>query len=292
MKIAVTGSTGFLGAALVPLLKEQGNDVIGISRHGEHAIDLSEKDSIPKLTSLLQETEVVIHLAAAIPGKDPASQTEDAMRRANVDATKHLLQSLGPVTRYVLFASTLDVYGIPEQSPITESCPLRPLTAYAKAKVEAEALVQSHCDAHGIPWSILRFTQLYGPGDPPLKLIPMVIHDLLAKRPMTLMGDGSDKRDYVYRDDATEAIVKAVEQRAEGIIDIASGKSVLIGKVFSLLREISGSTQDIIMKDRTKPKIDFVFDISRMRELLHWEPTTSLEDGLRITYHSLRTDSL
>lgn len=290
MNILLTGATGFMGSHLLPALLEQGHTVTAVARSAVNlpctvvVANLTDPACTGVLGKALQGCDTVIHLAAAIPSQSNAIESVEEMLLANVKSTEHLLNSLPQRVSHVIVASTLDVYGPPQFLPLTESHPLLPQSAYAQSKVACEQYAEAVCAGLGVPLTILRFTQVYGPREKPIKAIPLFIQSIAAGKAPVLFGDGSDTRDYLYVTDAACAIALAAEKKQSGILNVASGHSVNLKEVVETIIQISGKKLTPLYKERQKEKINIAFDISRLTSVLGFEAKTSMQEGLRLTY--------
>ncbi len=290
MNIVLTGATGFIGSHLLPVLLEQGHTVTAIVRTDIAlpcrvvVADLTNPASVDILARAMQGCDTVIHLAATIPSQSNPTESADAMWTANLDSTEYLLQSLPVSVSHVILASTLDVYGPPQFLPLTEMHPLLPQSAYAQSKAACEHRAETLCVMRDIPLTILRFTQVYGPREKPVKAIPLFIRSIAAGTAPVLFGDGSDTRDYLYVADAVDAIILAVGKKKPGILNVASGRSATLKEAVETLIRISGKNLTPVYKERQKAKTEIRFDISRLTSALGFQAKTSLAEGLRQTY--------
>jgi UDP-glucose 4-epimerase len=292
MRIFLTGATGFIGSRLVPVLLQQGHTVIAVVRDASAVnlpcdvieANLSDPGSVETLAKGMRNCDTLIHLAAAIPAASNATESDEEMFVANLHSTEHLLTSIPKNISHVILASTLDVYGPPQFLPLTEEHPLLPQSAYAKSKVACEHRAEALCVTRDIPLTILRFTQVYGPGERPIKAIPLFIRMIAEDKAPTLFGDGSDTRDYLYVDDAVQAIMCAVEKQKPGIFNIASGTSHTLKETVEIVIAVSGKDLKPVYEERKKAKIDISFDKTRTLSGLGFQAMTSLKDGLSATY--------
>lgn len=295
-RVLVTGAAGFLGSRVSSALAQAGANCLATVRPGSRApsvaevveADLSSPADLARLVARAEAVETLVHVAATMP--NPALPAEVAAARHDDDArVAGELVAAMPGLRHVVFASSIDVYGAPSTLPLDETSPLSPLTPYARAKVAAERVLAEACAERAITLTVLRLTQIYGPGEPRIKAIPQFITALLEGRTPTLFGDGSDARDYVYVDDAAEAFVAACSEREPGVLVIASGRSTTVSAVLDRLVALDGRGVVPERRERQKPKIDLAFDVSRARHTLGWTARTSLEDGLRAEYEWFAT---
>lgn len=291
MRILLTGATGFIGSHILELLLKNDIEVLSVTRSHAKELpcttviaDLCDASSIPVLKEAAAGCDVVIHMAATLPDQSNPTQSAEEMILANVDSTKHLLESLPSTIRHIILGSSIDIYGPPQFLPVTEEHPLNPVTAYARSKAETESITDTFCKEHAIPLTILRFTQIFGPREKPIKAIPLFIREVANGRAPTLFGDGSDKRDYLYVSDAAEATLAAIQKQTAGIMTIASGRSSTLKETLETIIRISGKDLVPVYKERQKEKIDITLDVSRAKEILGFEAKTTLEEGLALNY--------
>lgn len=294
-RILVTGATGFIGSGLLARLQQSEAEVYAIARHvpgtslprGAYiACDLS-RPADGKALQLI-EAPVVVHLAALIPKTSIPQESLEENIVGNLTTTVNLLKHLRS-TQYFVYISTLDVYGPPEYVPIDEKHPTQPATYYGAAKLSAEKILQVFCREVGIPILILRLTQVYGAGEPVIKVIPQTIARVADGEPLVLYGDGSDMRDYIHVSDVVEVIVRALKARPTGTLNVASGTSRSIAEVVDTIIRVSGRGITRLYQPRTRPCVHFVFDVSRLRNELGDLPQKDFAQGVREQYeHYLR----
>ena len=203
------------------------------------------------------------------------------MTVANVTTTQNLLAALPRPPSHIVFASTLDVYGVPEWLPLTEDHPTNPVTAYGEAKLLAERTLEDYCRKHDKKLTILRLSHVYGPSEPQIKAIPIFIANVSSERTPTIFGDGSELRDYVYVADVARAFLSAIEMKVDGIFNIAGGKSTSLKEVLEIIIRISGKNIRPVYRERLKDHVDFCFDITKARTKLGFTASTPLAHGLK-----------
>jgi UDP-glucose 4-epimerase len=220
---------------------------------------------------------------ASVPHESPAQAVA-----ANLTTTITLLEMLRPGARYFIHVSTLDVYGAPASLPVDELHPTEPVTYYGAAKLSAEKVVQVYCQEAGIPLLILRPTQVYGPGEPAIKVIPRAIASIAAGQPPVIYGDGSDTRDYVHVSDVAEVIVRALKVRPVGVLNVASGTSRSIAEVVDTILRVSASGLTPLRQPRAKPCTHFAVAISRLESVLGRWAMKDFAEGVREQYDHQR----
>ncbi len=292
----VTGSTGFIGSHLVPLLsrsfhvtqfvrqKKKKSDVVG---------DLIHKPT-DVITKSLAGINQVIHLAS-LTAKSKEDNTTDKARlfyMVNVIGTRNLLESLANTKlTHMIYVSTLDVYGDTFGKPITEETRTNPATYYGVSKLAAENACRAWCGKRNVPLAIARLGIVYGPGeDAYKKVIPVFIQQGLRGKLLEIYGTGKDLRDLIYVGDVARALMLLAKQKEAGVFNIASGTSYTvldiakrIHKLTGRYRSEGGDTFPPRGWNRFTPadgrKQDIVFDTTKFRSI-GFRPKVSLDTGL------------
>lgn len=288
-KLLITGGTGFIGSALVKRLSAaEGVEATVLSRQDKKGsgnisylrADMTDRASMDALAGEADQIDCLVCLASLIP--QPGSDGPGASKYAaqNIGSTINLLGLIEKRAPSVVYVSTLDVYGPIKKLPITESHPTEPSTIYGMTKLVSETILGAVCKELNLPLSILRLSQVYGPGEPVIKAIPSFMSAISAGREPVLYGDGSEMRDYVHVDDVVSAVVNAIERRKSGVYNIAGGRAASIREVLDIILTISGSRLKPRFEPRVKERMDIYFDISKAKDGLGWSPAVPLEEGL------------
>jgi UDP-glucose 4-epimerase len=273
-RILVTGATGFIGRHVLARLRQTDAEVIGVARRppdvtpergGFLACDLTSPPSVAALATV--GPDVVVHLAALMPRASVPQESLEENLAVNVLGLANLLRGCGQAP-YFVYVSTVDVYGPPEYLPMDEKHPTQPATYYGVTKLAAEKIVQVHCGRAGTRLLILRPSQTYGPGEPPVKLIPQTIARVAAGQAPVLHGDGSDRRDYVYVADVAEGIARAVTARPAGTLNLVSGTSRSVAEVVETVLRVSGLGLTPVRLPRQKACLHLAYSTVRLREAL------------------------
>lgn len=301
MKILLTGGNGFIGSHVRDSLLENGYEIIVLDKcitnknyYSHHTIkyyQMDINDSSVENIFAIERPDVIIHLAAQI---SVASSMNDPVNdvKNNVFGTIKLLQYAANFhVKKVIFASSAAVYGIPNYLPIDENHPIQPISFYGMSKAVGEQYVQLYKEVYNIDFSILRFSNVYGPGqsaEGEAGVISIFSDRIQNNMPITIYGDGKQTRDFVYVKDVANACVKAIHTNGSHIANISSNSVLTINelvKYFSLYSEqsIVLTYEPVIAADiRHSQLINHV-----ARNILQWEPMYTIQDGLTETLNSL-----
>ncbi|WP_374968526.1 SDR family NAD(P)-dependent oxidoreductase [Terrabacter sp. BE26] len=314
--VLVTGSDGFIGSHVVERLVTEGAQVRAFClynsngstgwldesetfrtavRDGQAEVVLGDIRDPEHVSASTEGVDVVLHLAAliAIPFSyvAPRSYVE-----TNVIGTLNVLEAVRRHgTPRMVNTSTSEVYGTPEEVPITEAHPLRGQSPYSATKISADKMCESYALSFETPVTTLRPFNTFGPRQSTRAVIPTVLSQLLAGASQLKLGDVSPKRDFTFVTDTADGFVRAaLTDVAPGTtIQLGTGRTVSVGDVVELCRKVTGSDAEIVTESaRIRPEGSEVqillSDPSRANEVLGWAPTVSLEDGLAATAEWLR----
>jgi UDP-glucose 4-epimerase len=304
MNFLITGAAGFLGSTLANYLSREGHQVRGLddlstgdpqSLAPDVLFTRGDVSDRPKLWTLLQEVDVVYHLAARVSVPESILYPRD-YNMVNVGGTVALMEAMRDVgVRRVVLASSGPVYGDHGEQPLKESATLNPRSPYAVSKLAAEYYVRTIGGLWGIETVSLRIFNAYGPGQHlPPSHPPVVPHFLRqAQRSGTLVvhGDGSQTRDYVYVDDVVSAMVAAsTAPNVDGLaINVGSGRETSVRDLVNCVMEVTGSNAEMLYNTQTSGGVSrLCADLSLAGRKLNYSPSISLSDGLRLT---LKRDS-
>jgi len=313
----ITGSAGFIGFNLSKKLLQEGNTVIGIDNENadyDPAIKearTAELSSFPNFEFLkmdivhddifqaLKEKRVdyFVHLAAKDFYYNKPFDLDYALYvESQVLGTARMFELAKRLkAKKFIFASTHSVYGNTKKGILTEKKILpNPISPHGASKLAAEEVIRFMTNYHKLPSVILRISSVYGPGMTPHMLIPSVIQSFKNSTPVKEHVDFSKStRDFIFIDDVVTYIISALNKRISfQIINIASGKSVTLSKVISLIAQIMGKkTEEAKVNDYRKDYRHLIVgqvvtDISRAKKILRFVPQTKLEQGLQKTIAS------
>lgn len=315
MRALVTGAAGFIGSNLVDRLLSEGEDVLGVDNLSSGALaNLAEarrtemgKFSFQRvditsnaLSDLIKRTkpEIIFHLAAQVDvRKSVADPLDDAM--INVYGTLNVLQAADAagVKKVVFTSSGGCIYGEPGDSrlPVTEDQVFlpeaMPESPYGVSKKIALDYLRYYKAVKGLDYTALALSNVYGPRQEPAaevglegQVVAIFSRKMLAGRPSTIYGDGSQTRDFVYVDDVVSAFLAAREQGSGELINIGSGTELSVSELHRKLRELTGSRYEPQHAPARPGELQrIVVDAAKAAAILGWHPTTPLEEGLRRT---------
>ena len=292
MRCLVTGGAGFIGSNLVDRLIADGNDVMVIddlstgdinnvnSKASFNQMDISIKTALDYMTMLMRGVDVVFHLAA-FPRVEASIENPLLAHNINVNGTLNVLKSAKDAgVHRVVFTSSSAVYG--EASvPTDENHPTNPMSPYALHKLIGEQYCKLFSELYGLETICLRYSNAYGEGQPTEGAYCNVMGIFQNQKdrgsPMTIVGDGSQKRDFVHVKYIADANIKAMDYPME-----VYGESYNIGfgenySVNQITEWMGGETTNI--PPRIEPK-ETLLDSSKAYRVLGWKPTIDLQKWL------------
>jgi UDP-glucose 4-epimerase len=293
----VTGGGGFIGSHLVDRLIADGRSVrvfdsFVVGRRGnlrQHdanpRLDIVEGDVADKAAVLRACTgaERVFHLAARADIV-PSIQEPEAYFRANVDGTFNTLEAARAhrVARFVYVASS-SCYGIPAQYPTPETAPADPRYPYALTKHLGEQTVMHWASVYGLPAVSVRLFNVYGPRARTSgsygAVFGVFLAQLMAGKPLTVVGDGEQTRDFTFVSDVVDALVTvAASDKIGAIYNVGSGRPVSVNELIRLL----GSPPTVTIPKRPGEPDCTWADTARIRDELGWTPRVSFAEGVAV----------
>lgn len=251
-KVGVTGGAGFIGSNLVSRLIAEGHEVVVVDDLStgllSNVIDLNCEflefsiTDFDKLHSAIKECETIFHLGAR--GSVPRSiKNPVATHTVNASGTLNVLEVARQTGAHVVFSSSSSVYGRNEQLPKDESMWLGPMTPYAASKLAAEGYVQAYSSTYGVPITLLRFFNVFGPRQRPdheyAAVLPKWIWLAMHNQPIQVYGDGATTRDFTYVETVLDVAITAMNEKvvSEGAINLAYGNRISLNQIIDLLQK-------------------------------------------------------
>jgi UDP-glucose 4-epimerase len=299
MDILVTGAAGFLGSALANRLATEGHSVRGLDdlSAGDPArlspqvlFTRGDVNDRPKLWTLLQDVECVYHLAARVSVPESVLYPRE-YNAVNVGGTVSVMEAMRDAgVRRVVFVSSGAVYGEQAQQPLSESQIPDPRSPYAVSKLSAEYYVRTIGILWGLETVALRVFNAYGPGQPlpasHAPAIPRFLRQALQGGSIVIHGDGRQTRDYIYLDDAVDALTAAATAHDvdRQVINIGSGRETSVRELAALVAEATGHPAEVLYSKAENGGVSrMCADIRLAAQKLNFRPQTTLADGLRLT---------
>jgi len=293
-KTVVTGGAGFIGSHLTERLLKDGHHVTVLDNYSSGSPEnLSHLQDNPnfkmietdvadtsKIMPYFRDADWIFHLAALA---DIVPSIEKPMQyyHSNVTGTASVLEASrwGGVKRFLYTASS-SCYGIADLYPTPESAPVKPEYPYALTKFLGEELAMHWGKVYDIPVISLRLFNVYGPRSRTSGTYGAVFGIFLAQKlhgkPFTVVGDGTQKRDFTYVTDVVNAFIMAAKSDVRNeIFNVASSAPVSVNR----LTELLGGKKEFIPKRPGEPDVTHA-DTSKIRKILGWEPAVPIEEGV------------
>ena len=305
MKILLTGSEGFIGSHLTEALLVLGHRVrafVLYNSFGSHGwldqLDPNLQGALEIFTGdvrdpygvrkAMEGCDIVFHLAALI-GIPYSYHSPDTYVDTNIKGTLNILQAARDLgVKRVIHTSTSGVYGTARFVPITEDHPLQGQSPYSATKIGADQLALSFQSSFGLPITILRPFNTYGPRQSARAVIPTIITQILKGKKEISLGSTHPTRDLNYVGDTVDGFIKALAaSKIEGeVINLGSGFEISIGNLAHMIAELMGTKIAIKeSSERVRPTDSEVerllADNQKAKKLLKWSPKNSGDAGLR-----------
>lgn len=303
MRALVTGGAGFIGSTLTDRLVAEGYDLDVVDdlstgslanladararRSGRfkfHRLDIRS----PAMAEIIvrRRPDIIFHLAAQ-------ADVRVSVARPGFDAEVNILGSLNICqgalaagTGKVVFAgSGGTLYGVPEDLPVREGHPQRPISPYGVAKKAAGDYLHYYREVHGLEYTVLALANVYGPRQDPhgeAGVVAIFASKLLGRERPTIFGDGEQTRDFVFVDDVVDAFVRAAEKADGLIVNIGTGEETTVQQLFDAMARATGFKDPAHYGPARPGELQrSALDPGRAAIHLGWKPWTALGEGLR-----------
>lgn len=319
MKLLVTGGAGFIGSAVVRQAIRDGHHVVNVDcltyaaclenvaqvsnapSYAFEKADIRDRAALDRIFAT-HKPDAVMHLAAE-SHVDRSIDGPGTFIETNVIGTFQMLEAARaywvtegkPEAFRFHHISTDEVFGsLGETGQFTETTPYDPRSPYSASKASSDHLVRAWAETYGLPVVLTNCSNNYGPFHFPEKLIPVVILNALAGKPLPIYGNGANVRDWLYVEDHADALLLVVQKGVVGRSYNIGGENErsnldLVKTLCAILDEkrpkASGSYADQIsfVADRPGHDARYAIDPSRIREELGWRPSVTVEEGLART---------
>jgi dTDP-glucose 4,6-dehydratase len=304
-KILVTGGAGFISSAFIRhLLRSTPYEVVSLDAltyagNLENLADIRSHERLSfvqgdirdeaLIRSVVEQVDVIVNAAAESHVEKSILEGASEFVATNVEGTRVLLDAIRevPVERFILISSS-EVYGTAETVPMDEQHPLNPRSPYAATKAGADRLAYAYHATYELPIVIVRPFNNFGARQHPEKVIPRFVIQALEEQPLTVHGDGSASRDWLYVEDdaeAIEAVIEAGDDVVGEVINIATGVDVSVSRIADLVLDLLGKPPSLkqFVEERPGQVRRHVGSTDKAERLLGWRARSSLEDGLERT---------
>jgi|APHM01.1.fsa_nt_gi Nucleoside-diphosphate-sugar epimerases len=298
--VVVTGAAGFIGRWVVHELLERGFTVHGMddlrngSRRNIAAFDTEDafefttgsvttRDDVE--TVLTEEVDFCIHLAAEIDVQESLDDP-DSHFEANIVGTKHVLEFCRKNEIALGLVGTCMVYDMVEsEAGIDESHPVKPASPYAGSKLAAENLAESYYHGYGLPVTIMRPFNTYGPFQKTGMaggVVSIFTNRDIAGKPLTIYGDGTQTRDLLYVTDCAEFIIEATlsDETTGEILNAGTGTDISINELAELIASEDTEIEHVEHHHPQSEVEKLLCDPTKAHSMIDWEPTVSLTEGV------------
>ena len=294
MKAIITGGAGFIGSNLVDKLVKEGHEVVVLDnlstgqlknlKYSKNKInfiniDLSKKTN--ELKDVFKNSDWVFHLAG-LADIVPSIIEPKKYFDSNVTGTINVLEAARENNiKSFIYAASASCYGVPKKYPTPENSQIDTQYPYALTKNLGESLVMHYAKVYKMPNTSLRFFNVYGPRSRTTGAYGAVFGVFLAQKlsnkPLTIVGDGNQTRDFIHVYDLVEAISKVAKKSpGKKIYNLGSGKEIAVNRIAELI----GGEKIYIPKRPGEPDRSCA-DISKIKEDIEWKPTMNIEDGVK-----------
>jgi UDP-glucuronate 4-epimerase len=303
-RLLVTGAAGFIGSQVAELALADGHEVVGIDTLNDaydvrlkywrlarlearpgfefHRADITDRHVTESLIAQRGPFEAVIHLAARA-GVRPSVTDPWTYFDTNSTGTLNVLEGCRRhrIPKFVL-SSTSSLYGSHNPLPYHEDADTnRPLSPYAASKKAAEATAYAYHHLHGLDVTVLRYFTVYGPAGRPDMSLFRFVQWVAEDRPVIIMGDGRQSRDFTYVDDIARGTLAALRPLGFEVVNLGSDRPVVLLDVLAHVEELLGKRARIVYRPGHPADVPATWaSIDRAKATLDWKPTVGWQDGV------------
>ena len=293
MKMLITGGAGFIGSNLVDQLISEDNEVHVVDNFSSgkkencndkaiyHKLDISSLDNFGALKKIFQDVDTIFH-CAAIARVQPSIQNPIHYEKNNTIGVVNSLKAAvdSKVKRFIYSASS-SAYGPTEKLPSIESDPVNPISPYAAQKYYGEVVCKMFSEVYGLETVSLRYFNVYGEkqnlGGAYATVVGIFLDQLQHDKPLTINGDGEQRRDFTYVGDVVKANIFASISKKVGrgeVINIGSGANISINEVANMIGD------KFKFEKALKEPFANLASIEKAKNLLDWEPKMNLKSWI------------
>lgn len=303
----IFGGGGFIGSHLADSLLENEYDVVIFDKlnfskkniqQNLHRIKVIEGDfnNEVDLKNALLGIDIAFHLVSSTL---PANSNENPIYDVEtnlVSSLRFLNEALiNKVSKVVFISSGGTVYGIPERLPIKEYHPRKPICSYGIIKKTIEDYLYMFEKLYGLDYNVFRLSNPYGERQNPYVaqgVIPVFIKKIIKDETIEIWGDGKIERDYIYINDAINALVKSLKTNTkEKVFNLGSGIGYSLNEILEIIEKVSGKKAKVVYKDKRNVDVPVnILDNKLISETFNWKPETEITYGIKRTYEYLKKE--
>lgn len=278
IKIYILGSSGFIGSRIFEYFTKQSfYTTIGYSSIN---CNLLSMDAIEEALSGISENDIIIMTSAITRLLDNSFET----MIKNIKMVNNVATFIAkkPVSQ-VIFLSTIDVYGINAILPINENNLLEPNDYYAISKLSGEFILKKECSKRNIPLLILRLPGIFGKGDEGKSTINKLVNSAKKEGKITILGNGLNRKDFVYVDDVCRIIYESINRRISLTLNIATGEDYSILEIVDIIRSYFSKkiALEYKVEEGDKRQKDLIFDIHLLKKHFPQFEFTNIKEGIK-----------
>ncbi len=305
MRILLTGCAGFIGWKVAEKLLREGHEVVGVDNLNDYYDPALKRWRLAQLEGFdsfrfyrvdienYEALRVIFqnHTFDAVINEAARAGVRYSLRdpwvylRTNAYGTLNLLELMREfgVGKMVL-ASTSSLYA-GQKMPFREDLPVNtPISPYAASKKSAEVMAYTYHHLYGLDVSVVRYFTVYGPAGRPDMSVFRFIYRIMKDEPVEVFGDGSQSRDFTYVDDIADGTLRALRPVGYEVINLGNSNPHSLNEMLSMVESFTGGRAKVVRKEFHRADLKATWaDIGKARELLGWEPRTSLRDGIEKT---------
>lgn len=301
MKILILGGNGFIGSHIVDLLLAEGHEVRIFDRSSDPwrkplagvSYFYGDFSHTTVLAEALQGADAVIHaISTTVPSTSNLEPIADV--ESNLQNTLRLLQLMvsAQVSRVIFLSSGGTVYGVPKCMPVPEEHPLDPICSYGVVKVAIEKYLGMFECLYGIKPLVLRASNPYGPrqGHRGVQgVIGTFMQKIVSGEGVSIWGDGSVKRDYLYITDLARLCVDAVNSNVCGVFNAGSGIGYTLNELVAMMEDAVGIKAKVqFFPERSFDVKEIVLDVQKAKVQFGWQPQVAIDEGIDSQYAWLK----
>lgn len=297
-KVLVTGGCGFIGSHIVDQLVSNGFEVAVADNLSSGKLDNIKGKNVAFFHCDVREEnflkavsdfspEFIIHQAAQV-------SVSYSMSHLKVDTDINIMGTVNVIesarqnnVKKIIFASSAAVYGEPEYLPIDPSHRTKPMSPYGLSKYTVEQYLKLAKDIYGIDYTILRYSNVYGPRQDAHGeggVVAIFSDKIAAGEPPVIFGDGEQTRDFIFVKDVAAANAAALTNGSGMVLNVASSEKISVNELFTKMAAVSGKDLQAAYLDTREGDIRHsLLDNTLTKESLNWEPKYGLEAGLKET---------